>query len=419
MPQRSKGARLQLRAARRDKSGRITHQATWIIRDNGRDVSTGCPAVQIAGAEEKLKDHIISKCFPKRRVRHIDDIAIADLLSIYLDAQLDKLRERFNVDSESEDTVSDIRKFKRRIERLNEWWGAKMLGELNGEACRSYARKRGKKGGARRDLEDLRAAIGHHAVEGYHRGIVRVSLPEKGQPRDKWLTRSDAARLIWACWRYREMQKGSRRSLDEVKVPTSRRPLRHLARFILLGIYSGTRAGAIAAASPIAAISRSYVDLERGHYYRLKQGCAKTNKRQPTVPIPLRLLAHLRRWHRIDPEAKYFVEYNGRGVSSVKTAFKSAVRPAGLGQGISPQTLRHTAATWLMQRGADPWQAAGYLGMSLKVLLNTYGHHHPDYLADAVEKIAKRDPASQRRAHVSRAVSDAVAPTKGRGLVGY
>jgi hypothetical protein len=29
--------------------------------------------------------------------------------------------------------------------------------------------------------------------------------------------------------------------------------------------------------------------------------------------------------------------------------------------------------------------------MSLKVLLNIYGHHHPDYLSDAVEKIAKRD----------------------------
>ena len=42
-----------------------------------------------------------------------------------------------------------------------------------------------------------------------------------------------------------------------------------------------------------------------------------------------------------------------------------------------------------MQRGADPWQAAGYLGMSLEVLLNTYGHHHPDYLSDAVELVLK------------------------------
>ncbi|RXH38742.1 integrase [Bradyrhizobium nanningense] len=415
MPRRSKGARLQLKVARQNKSGKITHQATWIIRDNGRDVSTGCAADEIAAAEEKLRDYITSKHSPTRRIRHIDDIAVADVLSIYLDAQLDKLRGRFSVDGESEDTIPDIRKFKKRIERLNDYWGAKMLGEVNGEACRSYVKKRAKRGGARRDLEDLRAAIGHHAAEGYHREIVKISLPEKGEPRDKWLTRSDAAKLIWTCWRYREMQKGSRQPTDDVKVPTSKRPLRHLARFILLGIYSGTRAGAIAAASPIPAIGRSYVDLERGRYYRLKQGSAKTNKRQPTVPIPLRLLAHLRRWHRANPELKHFVEYNGKAVSSIKTAFKSAVRLAGLGPGISPHTLRHTAATWLMQRGADPWQAAGYLGMSLEVLLNTYGHHHPDYLSDAVEKIASRDPAGERKSHVSSAISGAVIPIRRNG----
>ncbi len=100
-----------------------------------------------------------------------------------------------------------------------------------------------------------------------------------------------------------------------MKAPTGKRPLRHLARFILIGIYSGTRAGAIAAASPIPAIGRAFVDFDRGRYYRRKQGSAKTNKRQPTVPIPSRLLAHLRRWHRIDPEAKHFVEFNGKPVS--------------------------------------------------------------------------------------------------------
>ena len=57
-----------------------------------------------------------------------------------------------------------------------------------------------------------------------------------------------------------------------------------------------------------------------------------------------------------------------------------------------------------MQRGADPWQAAGYLGMSLEVLLNTYGHHHPDYLSDAVEKIAKREPVSGHKAQSSGSV---------------
>jgi hypothetical protein len=36
-----------------------------------------------------------------------------------------------------------------------------------------------KKGGASRDLGDLRAAIDHHAAEGYHREIVKASLPAK------------------------------------------------------------------------------------------------------------------------------------------------------------------------------------------------------------------------------------------------
>ena len=95
-------------------------------------------------------------------------------------------------------------------------------------------------------------------------------------------------------------------------------------------------------------------------------------------------------------------------MTSVKTAFKSAVRLAELEKGISPHTLRHTAATWLMQRGANPWQAAGYLGMSLEVLLNTYGHHHPDYLSDAVEKIAQRETKAERKKDVSGAVTGAV-----------
>ena len=88
---------------------------------------------------------------------------------------------------------------------------------------------------------------------------LRSHCQRKREPRDKWLTCSDAAKLIFRCWRHREMQMKSRRPMEDVKVPTSKRPLRHLARFILLGIYSGTRAGAIAAASPIPTLGWSYV----------------------------------------------------------------------------------------------------------------------------------------------------------------
>jgi hypothetical protein len=32
-----------------------------------------------------------------------------------------------------------------------------------------------------------------------------------------------------------------------------------------------------------------------------------------------------------------------------------------------------------MQRRADKFESAGYLGMTMKTLETTYGHHHPDH----------------------------------------
>ena len=141
----------------------------------------------------------------------------------------------------------------------------------------------------------------------------------------------------------------------------------------------------------------SFLDLDRGIFYRLPQGQAPTNKRQPPMPVPARLLAHMRRWHQRGLIATHFVEYNGAPVASVKTAFKRAVQLARLEGQVSPHTLRHTAATRLMQNGADRWQAAGYLGMSVEMLEKVYGHHHPDYLQDSVAAMGRRSATKPER----------------------
>jgi integrase len=290
--------------------------------------------------------------------------------------------------------------FDERIARLNDWWGAKRLSEVNGETCRAYQKHRGNRGGARRDLEDLRAAVNHHAREGLHRGLVRVALPPQGQARDRWLTRPEAAAILWACWRAREVQTIHLGKMKGQKIATEKRPLRHVARFILIGLYTGTRAGAIASASPVQAVGNSYVDLQRGIFYRLAQGHIQTKKRQTPVPLPPRLLAHMRRWWDRKLIRRHFVEFNGEAVGSVKTGFRHAVSLAGLSGKVTPHTLRHTAATWLMQSGTDRWQAAGYLGMSVEVLEKVYGHHHPDYLQSAVAAIGNgsRTKQEQRKA---------------------
>jgi integrase len=261
------------------------------------------------------------------------------------------------------------------------------LAEVNGASCRRYVKHRGNNGGARRDLEDLRSAINHHAKEGLHRGIVRVVLPSRGLPRTRWLTRKEAATLLRVCWRAREIQTQHRGTHKGQKIETDKRPLRHLARFLLIGLYTGTRAGAIATASSRKGEGRSFVDLQNGIFYRLPEGQRATAKRQPPVPIPPRLLAHLRRWTAKGISQDHFVEWNGRPVQSVKTAFKTAVRLAKLKGKISPHTLRHTAATWLMQAGVPVWEAAGFLGMSPAMVEQTYGHHHPAYMRGAATAI--------------------------------
>jgi integrase len=390
MPRISKGPRLYKRKAKR-RNGRLIANAVWTIRDGDREVATGVFAREAErkppkAAEDALVRYITSKYRPPRRVRDIEDIDVADVLAIY-----HAHREAIYIERGS--TQSEVTEFADRVGRLNDFFGGKMLAEVNAQTCGQYVKARGRPGGARRDLEDLRAAINHHAREGLHRGLVRVALPAKGPGRDRWLSRSEAAALLWACWRYREVQTRHRGPLKNQKIETDKRPLRHIARFILIGLYTGTRAGAIASASPYRETGRSYVDLENGIFYRLAQGRRPTKKRQPPAPIPDRLLAHMRRWVRTGAIDSHFVEFNGAAVKSVKSGFRSAVGLAKLSTEagkVTPHTLRHTAATWLMQRGADPWKAAGFLGMSVEVLLDTYGHHHPEFLREAAAAITTK-----------------------------
>src|SRR5262249_14270608 len=223
--------------------------------------------------------------------------------------------------------------------------------------------------------EDLRAAINHHSKEGLHRGLVRVVLPRRGPPRDRWLTRAEAARLLWGCWRTREIQTAGRGMCKGMKLETSRYPLRDIARCVLVALYTGTRAGAVMSASFQRGPGKSFVDLDRGIFYRLAEGKRATNKRQPPVPIPRRLLAHMRRWARLGKVKEYFVEWNGKPVESIKHGFRRAISLSGIPGKVTPHTLRHTAATWLMQAGVPMWEAAGFLGISPALVEQTYGHH--------------------------------------------
>jgi integrase len=164
---------------------------------------------------------------------------------------------------------------------------------------------------------------------------------------------------------------------------TERRSRRHVARFILVGLYTGTRAGAICAASFQPAIGRGHIDLDRGIFYRRAQGASPTKKRQPAAMLPPRLLAHIRRWAEKGIAARAVVEFEGRPVKSVRKAFARAAKDAGLA-GVTPHVLRHKAASWAMQGGANIYASADYLGMTIETLERVYGHLRPDHHAGVV-----------------------------------
>jgi integrase len=376
MPARNKGPRLYLRNARRDKIGRVTHPAIWLIRDRSYQQSTGCTQDNAGGAERALARYLASKHARAARQagdRDPDQIPIADVLTLYLSDVVPK--------------HSRPNETKGRIKALDRFFGDRMLSHITGDTCRAYAAQRSTDAAARRELEDLRAAINYHRRENLHDKIISVVLPEERPARERWLTRSEAARLVWAAWRYREIQKGKQ---------TDRRSRRHIARFILLALYTGTRASAVCGAALRPTAGHGWIDLDRGVFYRRPAGRRETKKRQPPVPLPDQLLAHLRRWKRRGQA--FAVEWNGDPVQSVDKAFANVVKEAQLGDDVTPHVLRHTAATWLMQAGTDMWEAAGYLGMTIEMLSQRYGHHHPDHLAGAKRAFARHRNLKQTAA---------------------
>jgi integrase len=140
-------------------------------------------------------------------------------------------------------------------------------------------------------------------------------------------------------------------------------------------------------------------------------GEPRTSGSPPCRSLIASLSIHMRRWYDKKIIANHFVEWQGAGVKSVKNGFARAVEVAKLDLSdgnVTPHTLRHTAATWLMQLGTDPWEAAGYLGMSVKVLIDTYGHHHPDYMKEASGAITRKRETTKRVVGTTQTTKPAV-----------
>jgi len=257
--------------------------------------------------------------------------------------------------------------------------------QISGETCREYSalRMAGKlgrsvaSGTARRELETLNAAVQFAFTERKLSQPVPITYPAKAEPRTRWLNRSEAAALIGGALGITATAYDIK-SRKPIKWGRIAQPSYHVARFILVGLYTGTRHEANLQMRWGVNSKGGWFDLDRGIMYRRGEGEADTNKRRVPAPIPDNLRPHLRRWRRMTTIGP--VEYAGRLILKERKGWDRAAELAGLGDDVTPHVLKHTCITWMLQNRVPIREVAGFTGTSEKVIERVYGHHSPDHL---------------------------------------
>lgn len=347
-----------------DKRG--CYYVTWTERGRSRERSTG------AANREQAED-FFAQWLRARGHRggpsDPSEVFVTDVLNDYASERGPKVvaRERIGY----------------AVAALADFWEGLTVADVTPQTCGRYAEYRLREeerpkskakwrrspGTVRRELGVLRAAVNHAHRSGRITRVMAVELPERPEARERWLTRQEAARLI----------RGAR----------TRQAALYMPLFILIGLYTGRRTEAI------LSLRWPQVDLDAGRIDFEVGGRRRTNKRRGKIPIPARLLPHLRRARMRGSDLGHVIHINGARIRKIKKGFAAACVRAGLID-VTPHTLRHTTATWLMRAGTDPWKAAGFLGMSMETLLGTYGHHHPDHMREAADNIGGRRPRNVR-----------------------
>lgn len=278
---------------------------------------------------------------------------MAEALSFYLEHRAPK--------------ATDAARIAYAVEALLPFWEHNMLDQITPLTCDAYMRYRGKSPGTvRRELATITAAQNFLFKSGKLTRVVAVPLPAKPEPKDRWLTMPEAAKLLNAT------RQGGR----DTRL--------YLPLFVLIALYTGARKEAI------LSLKWPQVDLKAKRISFAVPGRAKTKKRRPTLPIPRRLMTFMQlAWARRSSDIGPVLHIDGKPIQRIDKGFRAAVTRAKL-EDVTPHTLRHTRGTWLAQNGVPMWDIAGWLGQDPETTARIYAHHSPDFMDKALEAADRR-----------------------------
>ncbi|MGF7007186.1 tyrosine-type recombinase/integrase [Aminobacter sp. BE322] len=272
---------------------------------------------------------------------------------------------------------------------LKPHFGALTPGEIDQTTAEDYGDARGegrigrpaKSSTVRKELAALRACLNWHAAPERgrrklleHTDLPIFKLPEEADPRDRWLTTAEIKAMLAAA---KALHPGAER-------------MTRGERFLWLALETAARKQAI------LDLTWGRVDFETNVIHYAVPGKKQTKKRRPSVPISRALRPVLEAMHK-ERAGDLVLDHDGEVWATIQAIVVKAglapKLPRGTGErikstGISPHTLRHTAATQMARRGVPLYDIAGILGNTLAMVEKVYAKHCPGRLQAAVNSIS-------------------------------
>lgn len=342
-------------------------RGVWEIRwtENRRSMRESTRETDYAKAEIKLAEFLGTRAGGKSTA----SITVNEVLDIYDNEHIekkvvDKVRQRNILDNlrpffgfmpAPSIKPSDIELFEKK----------RFSGTIGHRIARST-------GTLRRELNTLVAALNYVARTRAKllplSDVPYIPLPTAPASKDVWLTETEVDQLLTVG------------ALENTRYPEVDRG--YLFTHIALATASRRRA--------IEQLQWSQVDLAARLIHFRPAGSVQTNKRRVAVPISDDLLPVLLDAH--DKRTSAFVLHTpASAVRRFEAICERAYKTTGNEKfmGITPHTLRHTAATLMARAGVPLFEIAGVLGDTMQTVLRVYAHHCPDHLRNAVNYRAR------------------------------
>ncbi len=174
-----------------------------------------------------------------------------------------------------------------------------------------------------------------------------------------------------------------------------------LRTIVVTGLHAGLRT-----VNETLPLKWKHIDFEKRRI--IVESYTSKSKRRRAVPMTSVLYgamcAHRDRSGTTNLEDHVFLSKHGKPFKSVRTAFETARKRAGLGPDVGQHCLRHTWASELGKRGVDIEALRKLGGWRSYRMVQRYYHTDEDHLAESIEKLV-----DEKTEKIPRAIPQLVA----------